>query len=244
MEREAKKRNLSFLSAKYRAHNLYGIDMTEDDFIEMAYPVWRDIGNISTKQYRYYVQLADDYIVQLPTYTESVDSVTLVDQPEYRDTYDSSGPRRTNQAATLTTSNFTTLNQSITQSPGRTVNYILRDSNSIQITSPDIVSKNLMIVYSAIDQDDDGLPLLNDKEVAAVAAETARRYITRKAFQLVGMKDKSTPTLLQIIIPEAERLMAAAKIDEKLNDDAIDKMLDIKTSWDRKVYGSRFSTIR
>ena len=97
-----------------------------------------------------------------------------------------------------------------------------------------------MIVYrSLLVNEDDGLPLLNDKEVAAIAAEVTRREVARQAFQ--GIKGKAE--MLSYIEKEANRLMAAAKIDEYINDDAIDQILDIKTTFDRKIYGRRYNPL-
>jgi len=49
--------------------------------------------------------------------------------------------------------------------------------------------------------------------------------------------------MLQYISLEASRLMTAAKIDERINDDGLDKLLNIKSSWDRKVYGRRINLL-
>jgi transposase-like protein len=84
-----------------------------------------------------------------------------------------------------------------------------------------------------------GLPLLHDKEVAAIAAEVTRRITVRKVFE----GQQSAVKVLNYIVQEADRLMAAAKVDEYINDDAIDQILDIKSSYDRKVYGQRFNML-
>jgi D-hexose-6-phosphate mutarotase len=91
--------------------------------------------------------------------------------------------------------------------------------------------------------------LLNDKEVSAIAAEVARQIMTAKMSGMVGKQTSMaqaqvSTTMLQFIAQEAARLMAAAKIDEKINDDGLDKMLDIKTSWDRKIYGKRWNPLK
>ena len=141
-------------------------------------------------------------------------------------------------------SNLPEANQSITTSPGVSINYMTLDDNAIQITSPDLLDADIMVVYRSMDTDDDGLPLLNDKEVAAIAAEVTKRDTVKSMFQGIGATNKLLATTFQFISGEADRLMAAAKIDELINDDAIDKMLDIQTSWDRKVYGRRFNLLK
>ena len=229
MERQTKKRHLPFLSSKITASKLYALDMKEDDFIEMAYEVWRDIGNIATSIHRYFTQVPDDFIIELPMQMEFIDSVTVAD----------SNLNLGSNDETIGSD----LNQSITSSFGRSVNYTTLNNNSIQITSPEAKNISVMIVYRAIDVDEDGLPLLNDKESAAIAAEVTKRESVRKGFLGVGFKDKISSTMLQYIMTESTRLMTAAKINENMSNDDIDKMLDIQSSWDRKVFGSRFNII-
>ena len=243
MERQAKKRHLPFLTSKAKAQQMYALDMNEDDFIEMAYDVWRSIGNIATVLHRYFVKVPEDYIIEIPKQAEFIESVTIVNERNVLESFDSAGAKDANTFAYQERSNLPDLNQSITKSPGKAVNYITQANNSLKITSADALSRDIMVVYRTLDTDEDGLPMLNDKEVEAIAAEVARRYLIRKAFQGIGLKDKTGMTLLQFMAGEASRLMTAAKIDENLTDDALDKLLDIKTSWDRKVYNSRFNLI-
>ncbi len=241
MERDTKKRHLPFLTAQAKAAQLYALDMTKDDFIEMAYDIWRDIGNIATKLLTYYITVPEDRIIELPPFCEFIDSVTAVDRPINTGTIDSGGYKNRQLPAYQVRSNQPTHNQSLTFSAGISVNYITLDDNSIEITSSNLLGRELRIVYRAIDSDKEGLPYLNDKEVAAIAAEAAKRNAVRRGFQGVGAKDKNQMAMLQYITGEATRLMTAAKIDENINDDALDKLLDIKTTWDRKVFGKRFA---
>jgi hypothetical protein len=243
MERQAKKRHLPFLTAKAKAQQLYAVDMKEDDFVEMAYDIWRSIGNIATKISRYYVNVPNDLILELPMQAEFIESVTIVNEKGVIDSFDSQGYKDRNVYAYQERSNLPQVNQSISKSNGKAVNYITLDNNSIKVTSPDALNRDVMIVYRMVDNDEDGLPLLNDKEVEAIAAEVAKRDLTRKLFQGVGLKDKTGVTLLQFITAEAARLMTAAKIDENITDDALDKLLDIRTSFDRKLYNRRFNFI-
>jgi len=240
MEKAAKKRHLPFLTAMAKAKQLYALEMKTDDFIEMAYDAWRSIGNIAYDFHRYFSKVPDDYIIQLPSNYEFVRSVTAVGQQAVVTTFDSGGAKDRHIPGAQVASNLTDVDQSLTESPGRSINYILVNNTSIRITSADLLNEEIMVVYSTISVDETGLPLLNDKEVAAIAAEVTKRDTIRKGFMGVGANNKMQGTMLQYIIAEAGRLMTAAKIDETLNDDALDKMLDIQTSWDRKVHGRRF----
>lgn len=245
MERSAKRRHLPFLTAMAKAKKDYALDMTTDDFIESAYDVWRSIGNIAVETHRYITRVPDDFIIELPNEAEFIDSVTVINKKLLVSTFDSGGRKDRHIPAVTEHSTVTDENESLQSTPGHSVNYILLDNNSIKITSPDLLNADIMVIYKSILLDDDGLPMLNDKEVAAIAAETARKDLTRKMFQGVGPNTNSAlVTMFQVITGEAARLMAAAKVDEKITKDGLDKLLDIKTSWDRKVYNKRLKFMK
>ena len=238
MEKQAKIRSLPFLNALSSAQSEYGLNITEDDFIEIGYKVWRTIGNIAPVKTRYFTKVPDDFIIELPPGCEFIDSVTIVQEPKIRTNYDSGGGQTWDLPSMQVESVIPRTDQSITTSPGNSVNYVL-EVGAVRITSEDTLHKDVMLVYSSILVGEDGLPLLNDKEVAAVAAEVTRRMTVKDAFGGVSTKK----SMLEYITMEASRLMAAAKVDEVISDDGFDKMLNIKTSWDRKVYGHRFNML-
>lgn len=239
MEKQAKIRSLPFLSAMAYAEEHYDLVMKEDDFIEMGYKVWREIGNIAPVKTRYFTKVPDDFIVELPRGCEFIDSVTSIQLRENISGFDSSGYKQRNLPAVQIASSLPLQNESITSTDGESINYIL-EVGAIRITSEYMLHKDIMIVYSSILVGEDGLPLLNDKEVAAIAAEVTRRSTVRDSFR--GIKSKQA--MLEYITNESNRLMTAAKIDERINDDEIDKMLDIKNSFNYKVHGKRFNPLR
>ena len=82
--------------------------------------------------------------------------------------------------------------------------------------------------------------------MTAIAAEVTKRITIRKGFQGIGA-NKGTAlqsVMLQFIVAEAGRAMAAAKIDENISDAALDKLLDVKTNWDRKQYNKKYELMR
>ncbi len=241
MEKQSKIRHLPFLNAMNRAQKRYGLEMKQDEFIEEGYNVWREIGNQAPVLTRFFTKVPEDYIIELPPGCEFIESVVIMNEPERLTTFDSEGKKDRTLPAYIVADNEPTINQSLeTSKYGKSVNYILVGENAIKLTSADTVYRDIMIVYrSLLVNEDDGLPLLNDKEVAAIAAEVTRREVARQAFQ--GIKGKAE--MLSYIEKEANRLMAAAKIDEYINDDAIDQILDIKTTFDRKVYGRRYNPL-
>jgi hypothetical protein len=249
MERAAHSRHLPFLTAYAKAKRLYSLDMNEDDFIEAAYYAWRQIGNIAPTINKFFVTLPDDSIIELPETCEFVQSVTQLDNPKQFPTFDSGGPKDRQLPSVQVVEYQPTRNQSQFASYGESVNYELLNKNTIKVTSPDLLGRDIQVVFMSMNVGEDGLPLLNDKEVSAIAAEVARQIMTAKMSGMVGKQTSMaqaqvSTTMLQFITQEAARLMAAAKIDEKINDDGLDKMLDIKTSWDRKIYGKRWNPLK
>lgn len=241
MELEAKARHLPFLTAKARVKSRFGITMDTDDFIEKGYYIWRSIGNIATATERLEYKVPESLVVKLPQDCEFIESVVLVD------TYDVdrvSGPTKHDSAGArneiVPDKSMVSMEANVASSKhyayGVPVNYETGDG-FIKITSDNMVGHTIVVVFRTITVDKDGLPLLNDKEVEAIAANVALQQAEQDLFLRKPGSDK----LLAYIKPEAERLLVAAKSPEKISDDALDRMLDIKTSWDRKSYGTRFN---
>jgi len=182
MEKQAKIRSLPFLNALAAAQTDYALVIKEDDFIELGYKVWRDIGNIAPVKTRYFTKVPDDYIIELPRGCEFIDSVTVIQVQDELGGYDSSGSIDKARPVNDVIDSLPRRDQSITTSKGHSVNYTL-EPGAIRITSEVLLHKDIMIVYSAILVGEDGLPLLNDKEVAAISAEVTRRITVRDSFQ-------------------------------------------------------------
>jgi hypothetical protein len=247
MEQNSKARTLPFLTALARINNRYDIVIEKDDFIERAYYIWREIGNIATDEHYFEAIVDDDGIVDLPTDCEFVRSVVTTEtlpnrlnNPLYGNYYyDSEGRNREVRPDAKTLSAESSVRISDAYQHGTTVAYETGDG-FIKVKSPTLHNRKVIVRYGAVNKDSDGLPLLNDKEVEAIATMMALQEAERMLF----MGKKGSDVLVQYLTPKAERAMAAAKSDEKINDDAMDKILDVKTSWDRKVYGRRFNPIK
>lgn len=207
---------LPFLTAKARMKSRYGIEMELDDFIEKAYYIWRDIGNIATREKTMEVVIPDSGLITLPSDCEFLDSVRLKNNLYLTAGHSSSGKKVAETEVNVL--------------------YSAIDDKNIKITSVGLEGLDLILEYSSIAADSDGLPLLSDREVNAIAANVAMQKTEIDLFR----KIKGADVVLQYIKPEADRLLLAAKSDEKISDDNLNKILDIKTSWNRKTFGSRF----
>ncbi len=244
---EAKAKTLPFLTSRARVVSRYGINIDKDDFIERAYYIWRDLGGVATVNKRFTIATPADRVVELPSDCEYIRAVTTdevmpntienTSKGSYR--YDSSGVRREVSPDIANLSSKSSVGTSKNYQWGATVDYTIGDG-FIELTSATMINRPVTIQYQAIATDADELPLLNDKEVNAIAANMALQEGEKSLFQ----GKKGSDVLVQYLKMEADRLFQAAKIPEKLTDDGLDKVLDAKTSWNRKVYGHRFNGVQ
>jgi hypothetical protein len=214
---EANAHKLPFLTAKARMKSRYGIEMELDDFIEKAYYIWRSIGNIAINQKSVEYVIPENNIITLPSDCEFLDSVRLKYNLYNADGFDSSGRKSTEKETT--------------------VSYDTIEDKAIKITNIGLEGLDVILEYSSIAVDPDGLPFLNDPEVEAIAANVAKQKAEIDLFRNI----KGADSILQYIKPEADRLLIAARNDEKITDDGLNKLLDVKSSWDRKTFGEKFN---
>jgi hypothetical protein len=244
MELTAKARHLPFMTANARLADRFHITLGDDTFIERAYWIWRSIGNIATDTKTATVNIGTDLIVTLPQDCEFVESLSTTAFQDgrnfdgsYGDYYFNAKGRqpevRPDPGATSVEAN---VKASITTIPGERVNYKTYDGY-LKVTSPLMAGQMATLVYKSIVAGEDGLPLLNDVEAEAIAVTLALREAESQLFR----KEPGANILVQYLAAESTKLLSAAQnSDEKISDDGLDKLLDIKTSWGRKVFGNRF----
>jgi hypothetical protein len=127
--------------------------------------------------------------------------------------------------------------------PGERVSFETYDGY-LKVASPLMATRQAILVYSSILVGEDGLPLLNDPEVEAIVYMLALQNAEKELFRSgagFNARTGAVAPLVTYLKAESDKAMCAAKADEKISDDALDKFLDIKTSWGRKVFGNRFN---
>lgn len=234
MDLASKQSHLPFLTAKARMKSRWDITMSDDDFIEGAYYIWRQIGNIARTVNVFTFKVDDSLIIPLPKDCEFVQSVTGVYLRSYTDkgNFDSGGRVAEVETNLTELSPASDAKTSSSYTYGESISFVTGDG-FVKLVSVNTSGYEVEVKYNAILTGEDGLPLLNDREVEAIAANMALREIEKKIFR----GTKVTEYQLQYIKNEADRLFQAAAIDEKISDAAIDAMMDVKISWDRKSYG-------
>jgi len=241
MGSKAKKRTLPFLTAWSKIESDWGIEMKQESFIESAYPVWRNIGNIATEKEVCYVRVPQDKVVYLPSNCEFIDSVsqTLEDNNSNVINYNSAGGVLETRPNPTDISYEASVKTSLGYAHGEPVEYVTQ-RGYIHIVSDDMIGQDVKIVYCAIDVDSDGLPMLNDRELEAISVSVALKEARKQMFQRID----GARALVQELTPLAKEAMANASVAEKINKDTLEKLSDIKYSWDAKRYGDRSSFLR
>ena len=98
-----------------------------------------------------------------------------------------------------------------------------------------------MVVYHGIIMDEEtGLPLLNQKELRAIGAYVAYVTLFKEG---IRKRDGNIIQLAQSIKTDWLRLCNAARVPEYFSQNDMDRILDVKTSYNRKQYGKSLKPI-
>lgn len=223
-----------FHAAMYQANLLYGIDMEEADFEEVGLIAWNKIGNKRVQNYRYCtnVECGKNY-VELPCNCDIIESVTYgFEDWDFTDNIHPEGDL--NSAFTEHYIESRKRFNDPLYIPGKLVNYE-RVGDKLYVES-DYRGK-INILYRGVILDDSGLPELTNKEVDAIAAYIA---YTQKYKQYLQTNNQQLLQQAQTLEREWNRMCDGARVSAYLNQNAVDRILDAKGSWNRKMYGKSF----
>lgn len=228
---------LSINSAYGLCEDLYGISPNENTFEDLALDAWGRIGTKHTRLYRF-VGNVEDGILKLPCNVDEIESVHI--------------PIADAQVTSSLSDNYWTDNIWVERyidsrkrledpywSPGKLVKY---DEGNGELYFNRNYPK-VMVVYHGYFVDDEGLPLINEKEQRAIAAFVAYFTLYKESLKRVNVDKynfKYNIQLLQSIKEDWLRLCNAARVKERLNQNDMDRILDAKTSWNRKIFGKSY----
>lgn len=226
------KRN-NFKSVYSLANSLYGVNLNEDSFEDLAMTGWTLVGNRQTKLYRYKAS-TKNYRVQLPCNVELIEAV-------YADVPDANISSPISFTGNTTNQWIESVNEGLKSAghyfydSNKLVNYRLEGDELVFTRDYD----NVVILYHGIIVDEDGLPYLNDKEVQALALYCAYSSIYKQS--LLG-KDPNMFQLATALKSDWLRACNAARV-RPMTQNEFDDVLDVKTRWDRKFYGKSFKPV-
>jgi len=227
--------NYPFYTAITHLKDIYGITINPDEFESLAWHAWNHIGNKNTKLYRYITNIVDGKI-DLPCNVDIIDSVHSTTE----DFYKPENITREDYSA-LTVESYVEsrkTNQSPFYQRGAFVKYELVGNT---LYFPNDSTAQIVIVYKGIISDEDGLPLLNFKELDAITNYCAFIQLRKK-----GMitQNANLIQMSQSIQIEWKRTCDDARTPITLTQNFMDEMLDVQGSWDRKRFGKSFKPLK
>lgn len=225
----------NFNAAYEQVNTLYGITVPESEFEDIALNGWERIGNKHTRLYRYVGDVKDGKLT-LPCNVDVIESVH-VPIPDAQMTSNTSDLTFIDSLWTEGYIDFWKYNEDPYYTKGKYVKY--DEGDGVLYFGKDY--KHVMVVYHGVIADEDtGLPLLNDKELDAVAAYVAYTYLFKEG---IRKRDGNVIQLAQTIKADWLRLANAARIPEQFSQNDMDRILDVQVRWDRKQYGKSYKSI-
>ncbi len=225
----------NFNAAYNDADTLYGLTVSETEFEDIALDGWERIGNKHTRLYRFIGDVKDGKL-DLPCNVDVIESVH-VPIPDAQMTSNKSDLTFMDSLWTEGYIDFWKQNEDPYFTKGKYVKY--DEGNGVLYFNRDY--KHVMVVYHGIIMDEEtGLPLLNQKELRAIGAYVAYVTLFKEG---IRKRDGNIIQLAQSIKTDWLRLCNAARVPEYFSQNDMDRILDVKTSYNRKQYGKSLKPI-
>lgn len=214
---------------------LYGLEMNDEDLEELGLIAWESIGNKDVKLYNYRTCVDSENSIKLPCNASSIEAVTTSYEDWSRVTnYSENGDFRTSfienhiEAEKLYNNPYYVSGKLIPYEQVEDTLYFKRNYGPLNI------------LYKGIFMDDEGLPMLSDKEAKAIAT-----YIAYVEKYKEGLKTNNAAIINLATLLENKWLKYCdqARV-EKLSQNNMNEILNIKNSWDRSNYGFSYKPIR
>lgn len=213
------------------ANTLYGVEMKELEFEEIALNAWELIGNKHT-ELRKFVGDTDNCFLELPCDIHEIESVHIPMIDSNVSGTLISGLDGSSIATEHYIDTIPSLNSPYYQKE-KLVKYKMA-GNSLQF---DKDYKDVTIVYHSLLMDDSDMPLINDKEMRAIAAYVAYVSTYKEGLR---KKDSNIVSMANVIKADWLQYCNAARISSNITQNDMDAILDAKNSWDRKKYGKSY----
>lgn len=214
---------------------LYGIDLKEEDYEEIALVAWNLIGNKQYKLYQYNT-CANTTQIELPCNCDYIESVTT-NYEDWKNTSNqhSNGDINSNYVEHYIESRKT-FKDPLYQS-GKFIKYE-RVGDTLYLHEP---YGHISILYKGVLLDEEGLPEISDKEALAIATYCA--YTTKFKESIIT----NNPNIIQManMLKQQWNVQCdQARVSEYINQNEMDKILEAKTNWNRKLHNKSYKPIR
>jgi len=230
----------SFNTAYTQTKELYGVTLFPDEFETIALIAWDRIGN---KRFRWYkfqetpLQTSSGaWYVDLPCNADYIEAVTA-DYEDYQKTTPTTIAGNNQSGWIESYIETRKYNTSFYYSSGKFIKYT-KDGNRLWLADRFNV---VNVLYKGVLVDEDGLPSLNEKELDAVAAFCAYSDMFKRA---LVTRDQASLSLSQVLENKWKSLCTQARVSDYINQNEMDEILNVTTSWDRKRFGKSFKPIK
>ncbi len=233
-------RKYSFNTAYTQARELYGLELNPDEFESIGLIAWDRIGNKDYRLYRYSTTPVETplgfWCVELPCNVDFIESVTA----NYED-YQKTTPTTlagNNQNGWIEGYIETRKYNTGTLYPsGKFIKYREEGHKIIMNDYFEVIN----IFYKGVITDETGLPMLNDKEMDAIAAFCIFADTRKKA---IITKDQTSWQMVPYLEQQWLVKCTQARVPDYINQNEMDEILNVMSSWDRKRYGKSYKPIK
>lgn len=216
---------------------LYGINVDEETYEEIALVGWELIGNKRAKLYKYSVCVDScQNSIELPCNCDILEAVTS-DFEDFQHVDNDSPDERYGSFDTEQYIERHKHFQEPLYAKGKFINYE-RVGNTLYINNP---KGKINILYRGLVLDEDGLPEISDKEALALATYCAW---TIKFKEGISTNNGNIINLANALNQQWLVRCNQARTDHQWSQNDYDEILDVKTCWDRKLNNKSYKLIR
>lgn len=217
------------------AQMLYDIDINDmDTLIEIGLVAYNFIGNKNTKLKSEIVRVDPNTgMVKLPCKVDLVEAITY---PKSEDWSYTSNVKNFGDYNTLNVEHYIEKSKQTTDplyTSGKFVKY-RREGNYIYVTEN---IELVCVLYHSEELDEEDLPLINDKEAIAIADYIA---YTIKYKEALRSNNSTVFQMAQTIKNQWLIHCDAARVPEYVSQNEMNDLLDITSSYNRKVHGRSY----
>lgn len=228
-----------FYAALEHARDMYGLELDEDLFETYGMSAWHKIGN---KQYRTYVTKIypkcdpeGGWSADTPCNLSAIEAVTLnFESAQETSSVDNFHGMYTHPIEQNIEGSK--IDSSALYIPGKFVKY-KEFGNKLFFTEP---YTELNLLYKGLYTDEDGLPLLTNKEVEAIAVYCA--YVDHYKHGLVN-KNQQEIALAQMLKKDWDRMCCAARVPEYLSQNQMNEIMNVFVRRDVHRYNQTYKPI-
>lgn len=217
--------------AMFLANSLYGLSLDTDTFEEIGLIAFNQIGNKRTRLYKACIPVdCNSKEVMLPCNCDIIEAVTY----GFEDAEYVTNTKPLGDLQSWFTEHYIEGLKGFKDPlyiSGKLVNYE-RVGDTLYLNEFPVKDK-IFILYKGILTDDNGLPQITDKEAQAIATFCA---YTQKFKEGLLTNNSNIIKLAQVLEQEWLKQCDQARVPDYLNQNEINKILDAKTSWNRKIF--------